>query len=273
MSRKANILSESEPLSTPKPAKLLSLPTTGDLTIGELVSRTWRKFTEHDIATKAAAVAFYSMIAMVPLLAVVLTAFTHLTSHLGEWATRQAAGRSAALDLFSEAIGKLMPVSAYEIVETEIVRLGAETTATIVSVSIIVAIWTASSVFATICKTMDEIYEQPLNRSFWKLRYTAFLITLSQSFVFICSLSAFFIWPIAEAIIAPYNYTALQLALVSQWLLLALVVLASFSMLMHIGPRGKRIHPIFTPGAMFATPVFPLVLDNRPRPAHRRSNR
>ncbi len=232
--------------------KLLALPDIGNLSPKQLAIGTFNKFVQHDIATKAAAIAFYSMLAMVPLLTVVLTLFTHLLGYVGQEIALKNAEQSAAIKLFQEAISKLMPGSAYEIVESQIVRLSDGLSATLISLSLVFALWTASSVFATICKTMDQIYAHPEQRTFWRLRYAAFIIMLSVSSVLIISLFVFFIWPIFEFSIS----LSWAVASILQWLLMSVVVLISFSLLLHIGPSGPRNHPFVTPGAIFATPVF-----------------
>ncbi|MBX9692570.1 MAG: YihY/virulence factor BrkB family protein, partial [Cyanobacteria bacterium] len=203
--------------------KLFAWPNIGHLSLIQLASRTIEKFIQHDIATKAAAIGFYSMLAMVPLLTVVLTLFTHLLGYVGQEIALKTAEQSAAIKLFEEAISKLMPGSAYEVVESQIIRLSAGLSATLISVSLTIALWTASSVFATICKTMDQIYAHEEQRSFWRLRFAAFFVMLSQSSVLIFSLCVFFFWPMLEFSVSLNNFSFI-FASTLQWLLMSVVV-------------------------------------------------
>jgi membrane protein len=64
--------------------RLLSALQLGGLSPREAASRTWTKLNEHEILTRAAAISFYAMAAMVPFLALVIT----LTAWFLPWIAR-----------------------------------------------------------------------------------------------------------------------------------------------------------------------------------------
>jgi membrane protein len=55
------------------PLRLREAMNLGGLSVRELCLRTWNKIQEHEILTRASAVSFYAMLALVPFLALVLT--------------------------------------------------------------------------------------------------------------------------------------------------------------------------------------------------------
>ena len=55
------------------PLRLREAMNLGGLSVRELCLRTWKKIQEHEILTRASAVSFYAMLALVPFLALVLT--------------------------------------------------------------------------------------------------------------------------------------------------------------------------------------------------------
>ena len=65
----------------------------GGLSIRELAVRTWNKMDEHEILTRAAAIAFYAIAALVPFLALVITMTAYLLPPGMRMAASQGAGR------------------------------------------------------------------------------------------------------------------------------------------------------------------------------------
>ena len=55
------------------PIRLREALSLGGLSVRELASRTWLKILDNEIMTRAAAVSFYAMMALVPFLGLVLT--------------------------------------------------------------------------------------------------------------------------------------------------------------------------------------------------------
>ncbi len=64
------------------PLRLRSALSLGGLTPRELAVRTWRAMDDHEIQTRAAAVSFYAMLAMVPFIGLVLTLAVQLLPDL-----------------------------------------------------------------------------------------------------------------------------------------------------------------------------------------------
>ncbi len=75
------------------PLRLREAMSLGGLTVRELAVRTWKKINEHEILTRAAAVAFYAMLALVPFLALILTLTVQLLPDITGATGRARRGR------------------------------------------------------------------------------------------------------------------------------------------------------------------------------------
>ena len=65
----------------------------GGLTVREVAVRTWKGMNEHEILTRAAAITFYAIAALVPFLALVIT----LTAYSLPWIPKSAGAEGGAL--------------------------------------------------------------------------------------------------------------------------------------------------------------------------------
>lgn len=245
-----------------KAQKFFSLPNFGSLPKKTLLKRSIKLANDKDIITKAAAVAYFSMIAMVPIIVVVISLFSQLVPTpskllLVKTQMSQQTNKSNAINKFRREMGKLLPQSAYKVIDDQIERINEKTSITTLSLSLFISIWTSSSLFATIFKCMDEIHEAPETRNYLQLKIVSISVALVQSSIFVLAIVGFFLWPVIEPYIILTD-TGHFRASVAEFIVFAAVVVSSFTLMMHIGPTGKRYHPIVTPGAIVATPVFML---------------
>ncbi|HMO20089.1 MAG TPA: YihY/virulence factor BrkB family protein [Candidatus Melainabacteria bacterium] len=212
---------------------------------------------DKDIVSKAAAIAFYSIIALVPLLVIVISSFSILVPVPSQFVYQGAAQsqQSGAVYSLRSALRQLLPREAFVVVDSQIERAREMNPYATLSVGLFAAFWTASGVFGTICKCMNQIYDRPHKRSYMELKLLAFLLVLLQTVIFLSAMTAFFLWPQIEPYLGLSNVGHIK-AIFIEWLVFTLVVLSSFTLLLHIGPTGPRYHPLVTPGALLATPAF-----------------
>lgn len=234
--------------------KLFAPPRLHNVSLSSLTKRTIAKVIKYDIGTHAAAISFYSMLASVPLMVVVITLFTQVMPPGTAALTDGEKEKSIAILQFKRNVRRILPAQAYDLFDEQVARVSTGNSLTLMSVGLILSTWIASGVFATICKAMTLIYEGD-GRTFVRLRAHAFLLAVLQAMIFSVVLLVFFVWPL----IAPLFITSKELLVVSafmEWLVMILAVLMSFALLLHLGAPGPRRHPIITPGTLFATPIF-----------------
>src|SRR5262249_49952487 len=95
----------------------------GGLTFREAAIRTWKEIGEHEILTRAAAIAFYTIAAMVPFLALVIT-LTAWFLPLATWILPLGAGGSGpSRDNPLTPLGDLLPTDAASVLGRELARL------------------------------------------------------------------------------------------------------------------------------------------------------
>lgn len=222
----------------------------------ELLKLSVERARDKDIVTKSAAIAFYAMIALVPILVVMITTFTMVIPTPSKIIYKSdVEPQSMAMDRLRVGIRHLLPRSAFEVVDKQIERIRSESVVATLSIGIAAALWTASGVFGTICKCMNHIYDRPESRSYLHLKFIAFSMALVQSLIFMMVLIAFFLWPLLEPHVI-FTASGHIKALILEWLIFSVVVLLSFTLLLHIGPTGQRVHSLITPGSLLATPAF-----------------
>ncbi len=230
----------------------------GGLSFRELAIRTWSKILENEIMTRASAVSFYAMLALVPFLGLVLAITLDLLPDL-----RGPSG--ATLGFGNMTVGELrttlrsaFPPEAYRVVEDQINRIQKQPKAGLISLSLIVTLWLASSLFVAIIDAMNRIYGVTETRPFWKLRLVAIVMTLIQAAILVGSLLAIVALPEIIMGIGLSRPAALMVIAV-QWLMVSVMILLSFALSFYVGPDAEQQWEWITPGSLIGTGVFLLV--------------
>lgn len=222
------------------------------LTMRELVWKTWELVRDHELLTRASAIAFSSMMAAVPLLALLLTACVFLLPDMsGSGAS--GIGNLTAGEL-EAALRSIMPDEAYRVVAEQIGRMQNQPPIALISVSLAITLWMASSLFVDVIDALNRVYGMVERRPYWRLRLTAMLLTILQTLILFGGLLTILSWPrILEWLsIAPGSTGAMLL----QWAFMFGGVLASFALVFHVGPDSLQRKRWVTPGSLFGAFVF-----------------
>ena len=123
---------------------------------GPAAKRTLAEFADDQLSDRAAALTYYSVLAIFPGLLV-------LVSLLG------LVGKSAAQPLLTNFLD-VAPSNVKQIIEPELTRLqGAHTSAGFAAIlGIVLALWSASAYIAAFMRASNAIYDVPEGRPFWK---------------------------------------------------------------------------------------------------------
>src|SRR4051812_1336932 len=106
------------------PVRLRSAFNFGGLSLPELARRTWKKIQENEVFTRAAAVAFYAMLALVPFLGLVLTLAVQALPDITQLATgRNPNTANPTVSAFQKTLNDLVPPEASDLVESAIAEL------------------------------------------------------------------------------------------------------------------------------------------------------
>lgn len=240
------------------PLRLRSALSLGGLSPRELITRTGKKILENEIMTRAAAVAFYAMLALVPFLVLILTIAIDLLPDLMGPSGATIGFGNLTIGELRQTLRQLVPTEASAVIEEQIARIQKQPKAGLISVSLAVTLWLASSLFLAIIDAMNRIHRVTETRPFWKLRLTAIVMTILQAMILVGSLLAIVIWPeVVQAI--GLSRPAAYLAMAIQWLVVVLMVLLSFALSCYVGPDADQSWEWITPGSFVGTLAFLLV--------------
>jgi membrane protein len=241
------------------PLRLREALSLGGLSVRELAHRTWTKINDHEILTRASAVAFYAMLALVPFLALILTLTAQLLPDITGRSGDALGVGNMTVDQLRETLRTAFPPEAYKVVEAQIERMQKQPPVGLLSVGLVITIWLASSLFVAVIDAMNRIYGVQETRSFVKLRLTAILMTVIQAAILIGALVTIVAWPQILAWIGLKSTLATTLATAVHWLVVAIMVLLSFALAFYVGPDADQRWEWITPGSLLGTVVFMLV--------------
>jgi membrane protein len=217
----------------------------------------WKRMEEHDAMTWAAAVAFYAMFATVPFLAIVLVAVVLRLPDLSGVGSRTIGLGNLTLDELEAILKSLFPNEAYGLVRDQIAHIQAEPPFAILSLGVVIALWSASNVFLVVIDALNRTYGVRETRSFVKLRLTAIIMTLLQATCLIGSLAAIVGGPQILGLLGqePHGAVAwVETAL--RWFGVFGMVLLSYAVTLYVGPDNRHRWFWITPGSLTGTIAF-----------------
>jgi membrane protein len=228
----------------------------GGLGVRELLLRTWNKVNDNEIMTRAAAVSFYAMLALVPFLALILTLIVQLLPDVTGLTGAKGIGDLTAAEL-DRTLKQSFPVEAYRVVHDQIVHLQRQKQPPLglLLVGLGVTVWLASSLFVAIIDAMNRICGVTESRSLVKIRLVAIAMTCVQAVILVGSLLAIVLWPQIVAWVG-LSAPAVAVATVVQWAVVVVVVLLSFALSLYVAPDADQRWEWITPGSLLGTAVF-----------------
>jgi len=230
----------------------------GGLTFRQLLVRTWKMVDDHEIFTRASAVSFYAMLALVPMLALILAVTVQLLPDLTGRAGYAAGAGNLTVGQLEEALKAALPKEAFSVVMDQIERLQKDSHVGLISVGLVITVWLASSLFVAVIDAMNRIYGVIETRAIWKLRLTAILMTVVEAVILVGSLLVVVAW---EWIMNRLGLTGLPASIAGLvlWLVVTVMVLLSFALTFYVGPDADQSWEWITPGSLAGTFVFLIV--------------
>lgn len=135
----------------------------GGLPIKELAARTWAETLEDNLLGRAAELAYYFLLALFPML-------IFLTSLVGFIEGAQA-------NIF-RAMARVVPGEAMRLVDETIQDVVSKRSGGLLSFGVLAALWAGSGGVSAVMETLTATYDVKEERSYWKLRLLAILITI-----------------------------------------------------------------------------------------------
>jgi membrane protein len=212
----------------------------------EILSRLRQEITKDEMGMVAAAVAYYALFAMFPLLIATVSIY-------GLFAD------PAEIELQVRSLSQLIPNDAAQIIEEQLSYIAANSGTKLglsAVVSIMVALWTASSGLKALIHAMNIAYDEEEKRGFFRLQFQALFLTLGGVFTILVTTMLVAILPATLDILGLKTWSD-QILLMVRWPVLALIFILSLSILNRFGP--SRLAPQWrwiSPGAVTATVII-----------------
>ncbi len=142
-----------------------------------LGKRVWLEIYEGSMLTHAAALSFYFLLALFPLMLFLITI-------LGFFAESGTELRSQLLVTLS----KVVPYSASTLIYTTVDEIGQNADGSKLSFGILTALWIASSGMGAISEALNAMYGVKESRSWWKVRLASVGLTIALAVLIISAL-------------------------------------------------------------------------------------
>ena len=215
----------------------------GGLTLWQLIKNVLRGSVQDKLMDRASALAFDLFLALFPMLVILLTLFGLSASHSSQF-------QSSLLTYFA----KFLPAASFEIVRNITAELAANASGRKLTFGLLVALWFASGGVASMMSTLNAVYREREERSWYKVRATAIGLTLALTLLIVGSLFLVFVgrglvdWAGAELQL-PSAAVVIWKSL--QWPAAVLFMFAPYSLIYYFGPdlNERRWHWI-SPGSV-----------------------
>jgi len=226
----------------------------GGLSVRELAIRTWDRINRHEILTRAAAIAFYGIAALVPFLAMVITLTAYL---LPPPVRQQMSGTSRPTGPMDDMLA-VLPGDAASVVAKEIQRLQEGPPVGLLSFGLVATLWLSSSLFVAVMDAMNRILGVEERRPYWKQRLEAVGMALSQGAILIVSFVTILGWRLILHHLNVGEFTAV-LVTTAHAILVFLIFLISFALALYFAPDADQCWEWITPGSLAGSVVLLVV--------------
>jgi membrane protein len=213
-----------------------------------ILKRTMRQFGDDKLTTWAAALTYYGILSLFPMLLA-------LVSVLG------VIGPSATQPLIDN-LGSIAPGPANQILTSSLKGLQSNKSGSTIAliIGLAAAIWSASGYIGAFMDAANSVWDVPEGRPFWKkiplrLGVTVVLLVLLTA----SALAVVFTGPLAQQIgnVIGLGHTFVTVWGIAKWPVLVLVVSGMISLLYWAGPNVKQPgFPWITPGGFLAVVLW-----------------
>ena len=217
---------EQNPISPSAPASIWKL---GGLPWRILVRRTWEELYAGSLLTHAAALAFYFLLALFPLLLFLITILGFLTD----------SGNEMRDTLFKQ-LSRIAPPTASALVYATVDEIARNADTGKLSFGLITALWVASSGIAALGESLNAMYGVKESRPYWRTRISSIGLTVAIIVLIVSPLMLMLYGgEIGEVIANYFNQGSRFLTLwsVLQVPIALAFVLFSFALVYYFGPN------------------------------------
>ena len=204
----------------------------GGLTWRSLLSRVWAEIYEGDLSTRAAALSYYFLLALFPLL-------IFLTAALGYFADVGTELRKSLLDYLSS----IAPRTASALVRATVAEITENADTGKLSFGLLAALWFASYGMGAVRDTLNSAYGVKESRPWWRVRLISLGVTMALAVLIVSALALMFYGgEIGAGLAARLDLGEAFESVWSilQWPIVLAFVLFSFALIYYFAPDLKH---------------------------------
>ncbi|NBD11352.1 MULTISPECIES: YihY/virulence factor BrkB family protein [Corallococcus] len=222
----------------------MGLPRLKYLTWREFARRFWKEIEEDTVTDVAAQLSYYFIFSLFPFLFFLVTLVAYLPFAPG------------AVDAMLDRLRPLIPGDALGLVSQHLTSLVAETRPKLLTLGLLVALWSASRGVDALRKALNLAYDVSESRPFWKTQGLALLVTLAGSLVIPLSFAVLLLGGRLGAWVADKLALIDEFHLVWSWLrwpFTAALVMLMLSLCYYLLPDVRQRFKYITPGSVAGT--------------------
>lgn len=214
----------------------------GGLTISQLGKRVYNEIFADEVLTRSAALSFYFLAALVPMLFFVV-------AMLGFFAQSESLQSS----LFSYA-GRFMPPDAFTLMQKTVREIATNATGLKLALGLGLALWSGSGGVGSVMDALNRCYHVKDARPLWVQKLIAMLLTMAIAALMIVAL----VIVLYGGAIAQFvgSHTGLSSVVVlawkfAQWPVAVFFIVLAFALMYYWGPDADQRWTWITPGSLF----------------------
>jgi membrane protein len=208
----------------------VSLWKLGGLTPYQLMKRVWKQMDEDDVSMRSAALSYYFLLALFPLLLFLVTLLGLMAGPGSELRNNLLAN-----------LARLMPASAFDVVSRTLSEVNRGANGGKLIFGVLAALWAASNGMSAIVSTLNVSYRVRETRPWWKSRLVVSVgLTIALSVLVLLALTlVLFGGQIGEAVAARVGLGAAFTLTwkILQWPLIIFFMLLAFAMVYYFAPN------------------------------------
>jgi membrane protein len=224
----------------------------GDVPLIETARRTWQKGNEHEIPTRAAAIAYYALASLVPFLGIVFFIAVRVVPEVSTASGTRGPIGSLTIEEFRATLAQYLPTEANAVVATEIARLQKQSPTAVLSIGLFVSLWLASTLIQAIIDALNRIQEIPETRSYIKILAIAMGLTLVEVVLVLGSMASLIAWPWILRHLPLDQASAVVVAVIHR-IVVFVMILLSFALMYRLAPARPAPWEWVTPGSLWGT--------------------
>jgi membrane protein len=211
-----------------------------------ILRRTWRQICQGHCFGWAAALAYYSFLALFPALLFVVSVASFLPiQHL--------------IDQFVDTVGRFAPGDVVAIAREQLLQITDKPHGGLLALSLAGTIWSMSSGMVALMGTLNQAHHVSEGRSWWRVRATAIALTAALTFFLVSAFTLAMVGPTAAEYVADWLGLGAAFARTWQivrWPVAFVLAVTAIGSVYHFAPDVKREFVWITPGALAATALW-----------------